>query len=164
MKSDRLCRARSVVGFAGRSCYGGAVQQVKWAVVIAAVGLALWLAVAVPRAGGGQVPCSDVIRQVNQQIGRGGTPILSTIAHKLGSSPAWVEHCMLAYGRRPKRPGREGEEAREERVEKWEEGEPEERAAEDAEAPDRPVHQRRQRVLRLVPTPTPHGLLEGEAP
>ncbi len=85
------------------------------------------------------------------------------IAHKLGSSPAWVEHCMLAYGRRPKRPGREGEEAREERIEKWEEEEPEEAAAEDAEAPDHAPFERRQRVLRLRRTPTPSGL-EGEAP
>jgi len=156
-----------VVGFPGRSCYGGTVQQVKWAVVIAAVGLALCLAVAVPRAGGGQVPCIDVIRLVNQQIGRvhGGNPDLSRIAHKLKSSPAWVEHCMLAYGRRPKRPGRESAEVLEERFERMEEEEPEEASAEDAEAPDAPQYERRPRMLRLKPTPTPRGTgLGGEAP
>lgn len=128
----------------------------EWTLIGAVVVLFLRLRVAT----GGGVACSSVIAQINHGVTaeHGRAADMSHIAKTLGTSPAWVEHCMLAYGRRPKRPGLESAEGREERLESLEENEPEETAPEDKEeegAPERPEHPEKERQLKVRPTPTP---------
>ncbi len=135
-------------------------MRARYSLLIAAVVFTLWVASPVRRAGGGQVPCADVMHRVNREVTalRGGNPDLSEIAKTLGSTPAWVEHCMYTYGRRPKRPGRESAETREARFEKMEEEEPEEPEEKGPEEAGEEEKERREKRAHLPhPTPTPEG-------
>jgi hypothetical protein len=109
-----------------------------------------------------RISCERVISKIDQQVRRtNGQPAdMSQVARQLGTHVIWVEHCMLAYGRRPKRPGYESAEARDERLEALEADEPEESGPEDVEEPgarERPEHPEKERVLRIKPPPTPSG-------
>jgi hypothetical protein len=106
------------------------------------------------------VPCPEVMSEVTRQTSklRGKSADMSEVAKKLGTSAAWVEHCMRTYGRRAHRPGLESQEGREQRLEALEEDEPEESAQEDVEEPgehDIEEHPEKQRILKHRPTPTP---------
>jgi hypothetical protein len=79
-----------------------------------------------------RVPCDRVISQIDRE-GHGVDE--SLIARSLGTSVAWVERCMLAYGRRPRGQGGESAESKENLMESWEQNEPEERGAEEIEEP-----------------------------
>lgn len=132
----------------------------RWRVVFSATLLAVWLASSAPRAEAGRVACDVVISAVHRQVGilRGRSADLSLVAKRLGTTVPWIEHCMRAYGRRPKRPGLESAEAREEQLESFEDEEPEEAFHEDVEEPgarERVVHPQKERVLRAKPPPTP---------
>jgi hypothetical protein len=101
-----------------------------------------------------RVPCDQVISQLDRnttsQRGKGGADLkggtdLTTLARQLNTTESWAEHCMRAYGRRPKRAGLEGAESREVQLEQWEGDEPEESAPEEMEdsgereeAPEKP--------------------------
>ena len=104
--------------------------------------------------------CDAVMSEANREL-RTAKEIhvdLSKVAKKLGTSVAWTEHCMRAYGRRAKRPGLESAESREEELENLEEDEPEEAMPEDKEeegAPDLKVQPEKQRQLKIHPPPTP---------
>ena len=91
-------------------------------------------AVGAPR----RVGCDEVIRKVDhdKSVRQGYTANVFAVAKALGTSSAWVEHCMGVYGRQPRHASAEtGESEREERLEDLEENEPEERMSEDIEAP-----------------------------
>ena len=127
---------------------------------LALVVLLFWLAIAVPRTEARRVSCDRVLSTANREVrlSKGGTADLSAIARGLGTTVAWVEHCMLAYGRRPRRPGYQTAESRETELERLESDEPEEEFPEDVEEPgarERVVHPQRPRVLRVKPPPTP---------
>jgi hypothetical protein len=88
--------------------------------------------------GGGaarRVPCDQVISRVDREGRRhkDHEVEISLIARNLNTSVAWVERCMLAYGRRPGRSGGAGAEATERRLERLEEEEPEELGPEEIE-------------------------------
>ncbi len=139
------------------------MMRARYVLLIAALVCILWVANPVRRARGGAVPCADVMHLVNHEITALSTerPDLSEIAKTLGSTPAWVEHCMLVYGRRPTRPGMESSEGREAKFEKFEEDEPEEpeeQASEEAGEEEKGPRVERPRVLHKAdPTPTPYG-------
>jgi hypothetical protein len=125
--------------------------------VLAVLLVALWMVP--PRGRAGQVSCVQVMRSVNRHVSRerGRSADLSDVAKSLGTSPSWVEHCLRAYGRRPKRPGLESAEGREGLLEDYEESEFEESGPEDVEEPgarERPVHPEKPRYLQFKPTPT----------
>lgn len=105
-----------------------------------------------------QIACADVISEVNRSIRlNGGTsPEISRLAKRLGSTPAWVEHCMRVYGRRARRPGLESTEGRESRLEQFESDEAEEIAPEDIEEPGEDLPpKRREKPPVIRPTPAP---------
>lgn len=106
----------------------------------------------------GQVACADVVSQVNKSIrvSGGESPEIARIAKDLGTTPAWVEHCMRVYGRRARRPGVESMEGRESRLEQYESDDPEETAPEDVEEPgDEPQPKHREKPPKIEPTPRP---------
>ncbi len=72
--------------------------------------------------------CSKVISALarEKRASAGGASDLSKLAKEMGTSIAWIEHCMRTYGRRPRRPGLESAEGRENRLEALEIFEPEE--------------------------------------
>lgn len=122
--------------------------------------LATWLVLTAPKSEAGRVACDAVISEVHKETGtiKQAHVDLSKVAKALGTSIAWTEQCMRAYGRRPKRPGLESSESREAEIEAFEEDEPEEAMPEDKEeegAPDLKLHAERQRLLRINPPPTP---------
>jgi hypothetical protein len=83
-----------------------------------------------------RVPCDQVISQVDRNTTlRGGksSADLTKLASQLNTTVSWAEHCMRAYGRRPKRAGLESAESHQAQVEQWEEDEPEESAPEEME-------------------------------
>jgi len=107
-----------------------------------------------------RAPCDAVISEVNKerQSTREPNVNVSRIAKVLGTTVAWAEHCMTAYGRRPPRPGVESSESKEAEIESFEEDEPEEMMPEDTEedgAPDLKEHPERPKLLRVHPPPTP---------
>ncbi|MBI3784587.1 MAG: hypothetical protein HY270_14430 [Deltaproteobacteria bacterium] len=143
-------------------CYQNIKMRRLGSWLLAAILVAFFLVRFVPPANAGQVACSDVIKKVNHRISleRGNSPDLSLVAHQVGSSVPWVEHCMKVYGRRPKRPGLESAEAHEERLEAFEDDEPEETGPEDVEeegAKERREHPERPRYSKFknVPAPEP---------
>lgn len=83
----------------------------------------------------GEVPCAEVISTVNRQVSekRGRSVNVVVIARGLGSTKAWVAHCMRAYGRHV--PASLDNAEDEDALEKFEEQEPEESAAEDVPEP-----------------------------
>ena len=129
--------------------------------------LTVWLVFSPPRTEAGRASCDAVISEVHketQSIKQANVDI-SKVARKLGTTIAWTEHCMRAYGRRPKRPGLESAESREAELESFEDEEPEETLAEDTEeegAPDLKIHPERQRLLKIHPPPTPREGMESE--
>jgi hypothetical protein len=107
-----------------------------------------------------RVPCDQVISRIHREVRveHGRPADLSLVAKRMGTSVAWLERCLLSYGRRAKRPGLESAEAREERLEEFEEEEPEETFPEDVEEPGArplPEHPERERRPRLGLPPTP---------
>jgi hypothetical protein len=125
-----------------------------WVLAGVTVALFLWLRAA----SGGRIPCMDVISEVNRDIGMGRSPDASRIAKTLKTSPVWVEHCMVTYGRRLRRAKRDENEAeREEQLEKFEEEEPEEIAPEEKgeeEPREQPAPKKQRRsALRKLRTP-----------
>jgi len=127
--------------------------------------LAVWLVLSAPRIAAWRVSCDSVISEVDKEARttKKAHVDISKVATHLGTSVAWTERCMRAYGRRAKRPGTESSEGREEELESFEEDEPEETAAEDTEeegAPDPRLHPERQRMLKVHPPPTPKEGLE----
>lgn len=142
------------------------MRGTAWSLLLGVAVLALWLARPAARVSAGAVSCVQVISRVNHAVGKEGgrLPDMSLIARHLGTSPAWVEHCMRVYGRRPKRPGLEAAEAHEERLEEFEEAEPEESAPEDVEefgARERPSRPEKPQRMKIRPTPTV-GFGEGD--
>lgn len=128
--------------------------------------MVLWLAgwLVAPASGAEhRVDCSEVISATNRQVRmlHGGAADMDQVAKKLGTSVAWVERCMIIYGRRPKRPGYESPGSRQAEIEKWESEEPEEEFPEDKEEPgarERLIIPDKPRRLRLkLPTPTEFG-------
>lgn len=107
---------------------------------------------------GGNVSCVEIVRRANAYTSRsrGRVVDISELARKMGTSVTWVEHCLKAFGRRPKRPSLESHESREAELEALEESEPEESFAEDREEPgarERPPATTRPRYLSIKPTP-----------
>ena len=122
--------------------------------------LAAWLVCTAPKTEAGRVGCDAVISEVHKETRtlKQTHVDISKVAKHLGTSVVWTEHCMRAYGKRPKRPGIESSESRESELEALEEDEPEEVMPEDKEeegAPDLKAHQERQRLLKINPPPTP---------
>jgi hypothetical protein len=112
-----------------------------------------------------RVPCDAVISELHKNT-RATKPVnVSTVANTLGTTVAWAEHCMIAYGRRPPRQGVESSESKEAEIESYEEDEPEESMPEDTEeegAPDLKLHPERQKLLKVHPPPTPREGREAE--
>lgn len=105
----------------------------------------------------GNVSCVDIVREATAYTSRsrGRVVDVSELARQMGTSITWVEHCLRAFGRRPKRPSLESHETREADLEALEESEPEESFAEDREEPgarERPPATPRPRYLSLKPT------------
>ncbi len=128
---------------------------------------AIWLATSVPTTEAGRVPCDAVISEVHKETRtvKQANVDISKVARSLGTTVAWTEHCMRAYGRRPKRPGLESAESREAELESFEDEEPEEVMPEDTEeegAPDLKIHPQRPRLLKIHPPPTPREGMESE--
>jgi hypothetical protein len=142
-----------------------AMRAHGWHWLPAVLLLLVWLALSVPRSEAGRVPCDRVISKVNREVRivRGESVDISHVAKQLGTSVAWVEHCMRMFGRRPKRPGHEAAGSLEAEIESFEEEEPEEAFAEDVEEPgarERIVHPPKARVFRSKPPPTPQEFEE----
>lgn len=107
-----------------------------------------------------RVACDRVVSHVDHamELVYGKNADISKIAQDLNTTIAWVEHCMIVYGRRAKRPGLETAESREMQIEQWEENEVEEVAPEDTDESgerERAVKQEKQR--KLVPERTPRS-------
>lgn len=87
-----------------------------------------------------RVSCEEVINKVDhdKSVQEGHALSVYAVAKALGTPPAWVEQCMMAYGRRLPRKVQEGsgESASEERIERFEEQEAEESFPEDVEESD----------------------------
>lgn len=86
---------------------------------------AMLLTLVVSRPGSAEfqrVPCKDVVSLVTRHRRSSATEWfdVSKAAEKLGTSNAWVEHCLRVYGRRYKRPGLESAEKHEKRFERYE--------------------------------------------
>jgi hypothetical protein len=129
--------------------------------------LATWLVLSAPPTEGARVSCDSVISEVHKETRsfKQANVDISKVARSLGTTVAWTEHCMRAYGRRPKRPGLESAESREAELESFEDEEPEEVLPEDTEeegAPDLKLHPDRQRLLKIHPPPTPIEGMESE--
>ncbi len=142
-----------------------AMRSPGWHWLPAVLLLAVWLALAVPSTEAGRVPCDRVISRVNREVRiiHGESVDISHVAKQLGTSIAWVEHCMRMFGRRPKRPGHEAAESLEAEIESFEEEEPEEAFAEDVEEPgarERVIHPPKARRFRSKPPPTPREFQE----
>lgn len=95
-------------------------------VFLLVVGLALLQAPA--QIDAAQIECHKVISAIarEKRSSAGGATDLSKLGKEMGTSIAWIEHCMRTYGRRPRRPGLESAEGRENRLEALEIFEPEE--------------------------------------
>ena len=96
----------------------------------------------------------------DKTVREGHSANIFAVAKAVGTSGAWVEHCMEVYGRHPAHSNVEsGESERETRLEELEENEPEETLSEDVESPgerEQPAkekHPERQPVVRARPTP-----------
>ena len=131
------------------------MHQIRWAALgsslVALLSTTGWAA---------QIECPKVISVISRNTsgGAGRGPDISEIAKDLGTSVAWIEHCMRTYGRRPRRPGLESAEGRESRLEAMESYEPEEPLEpEDRGERDRPPSREKQRKLSQK-KPTPSGL------
>jgi hypothetical protein len=101
-----------------------------------------------------RVACAEVISSVNHDLSiqHGRSADLARIARDLETNVTWVEHCMLAYGRRPKSEDEETSEAHETLLEQMEEDEPEETAPEDAaedNVRERRVREEKEKQLRI---------------
>jgi hypothetical protein len=119
------------------------------------------LIVAARQASAGRVPCVEIVRKATSYTSRtrGKIVDVSELAKQMGTSVAWVEHCLRAFGRRPKRPSLESHEGREAELEMLEDEEPEESFAEDQEEPgarERPPSTQRPRYLSIKPSPAPY--------
>jgi hypothetical protein len=107
-----------------------------------------------------RVPCDQVISRVDHYAHSHSAHLsadLSEVAKELGTNVAWVERCMLAYGRRVGRPGKESAASTEQLLKTFEEDEPEEVEREDIDeglrggVPERPERQRRLKKASRTP-------------
>ena len=111
-----------------------------------------------------RVPCDQVISQVDRNTtsrGGKGSADLTKLASQLNTTVSWAEHCMRAYGRRPKRAGLQSGGSHRAQVERWEEDEPEESAPEEME--DSGEHEEALEKPPKPPARTPTaGVVDGD--
>ena len=133
------------------------MQARSWYWLLFGPVLAVWIVLSARNVEARRVPCDAVIAEAHHErrsINQTSVDI-SKLSKTLGTTVAWTEHCMRAYGRRPKRPGLESAESREEELESFEEDEPEETFPEDADeegVPDLKDQPEKQRILKIHPS------------
>jgi hypothetical protein len=101
-----------------------------------------------------RVPCDRVISEVDVHKERATD--MSVVARNLNTSAAWVERCMLAYGRHATRPSSKNAESKAMLMESWEQDEPEELGPEENEEAGAPYRRElpEKQLRKLIP-PTP---------
>jgi len=144
-------------------------SRANWVVIIVGAMVAVSAVWAAPRVESGpqepakqqgaRLPCAEIVEQVDRIRRRAPNREVEIVdvGRVMNQDLRWVERCMKLYGRRPLKPAPVHEEQREEEEEAWESGEGEELGHEetgDAREEEKPEHER-QRILKVMPDPTP---------